>query len=559
MITALFAVVRCSNTVGCSASVHANALFSLVLLVARSKIGRMVLFFNSAGLANDDAQPALLVGMRLIRPRKLLLFISIFGGALSGCNKVNQNGQLLVNFIESGTYEIYKIASESPLQFVSEQAGQFNARVQLSPGSYLVLADCSSQVVNIYPNSVAELTAHKINFIPMQPPAVQDKFSVQCLRSERTRSRQQINNRFSLSVLSGVRDILVGMVPLQVNLDTKPGEPSHLVTYVLSSISVARPKNLSGDEGFGYFLTPVSEMAPYTENQKDNAKLYVLKGQYEIQLNGTSMTVDLAEGEGRLVIPASLRVEVSPITQLDMAAKIKGTPLYVEANGEHYLHLNTSYAVLPGKIGIRLSTTLKATEILAKEAEIIKIRAKNVTVSLGCSAEDWQCLGSRKVRLFEKGKSYPFVESVTDVPVLYFGDNISVGIEGSRNIKYELSAGDDQKLRVGYIEVTPTPTHKAGVLTDLVRVEPSQSQIYGASLDLPLDKLSVLPLVAGNYHLAQYAFFTGDGSRRKTTTSVNVSYGERVKIAIATYLSEKRMSVIDPSFVSSEEKAKVAQ
>lgn len=477
----------------------------------------------------------------------------------AGCDRVSLNGRLLVHFVGSGSYEIYKIASESPLQLVSEQSGSFNNSITLSPGSYLVLSDCSSQVVNIYPNSLAELTAHKINFLPMQPPTPQDKFSVQCLRSERTRSRQHLNNRFSLAILSGTRDLLVGMVPIQVNLETKPGESSRTMTYHLSSISVAKPKSLKNDEGFDFFLTPLSEMAPYTENQKDGAKLYVLKGQYQIQLNGTSTTVDLIEGEGRVVIPASLRVDTSPHTSLDIATKVKGSPLYLEVNGEHILSLNTSYPVMPGNIKVRLSTALKPTEVVAKEAENIKLHAKNVTVSLGCRDEDWSCLGSRKVRLFEKGKSFPFAESVTDVPVLYFGEKVYVGVEGSRNIKFELSYADDQKLKVGYVEVIPTPTHKQGILTDLVRIEPSQSQISGASLDLPLDKTSVLPLIIGNYNLAQYTFFTGDGSRRKTSTSLSISYGERVKLPITTYLTERRMSALDPNFGNVDEAAKSSQ
>lgn len=487
----------------------------------------------------------------------ILVFATV--SLITACDKVTLHGSLEVRFLDSGSYEIYKIASDSPLQFVSEQAGQFNQQVKLLPGSYLVLADCSSQVVNIYPGSEVRLTAHKVNFVPMQPPGDDDKFSIQCQRSERTRSRQHLNNHFSLAVLSGTRDLLVGMVPLQINLESKPEDPSRLVTYRLSSISVARQSSAVGSEGFDFFLTPASELAPYTESQKDGAKLYVLKGQYKIQLNGTSTTVDLAEGEGRIVIPATLRVDVSPNADLEIAAKIKGSPLYMEVNGEHFLHLNTSYAVLPGTIRARLSNTLKPTEVLAREAETIKLRAKNVMVSLGCSDEDWSCLGSRRVRLFEKGKSYPFAESVTDVPVLYFGESISVGIEGSRNIKTELSAADDQRLKVGYIEVVPTPVHKAGVLTDLVRIEPTQSHMTGASLDMPLDKASVLPLVTGNYHLAQYTFFTGDGSRRKITTSVYVAHGERVKIPIATFLSEKRMSSIDPNFAPEVEKSKVLQ
>lgn len=480
--------------------------------------------------------------------------------AVASCSGVTQQGTLTVRHLDQGSYEIYKIASESPLQFVSEQTGQFNEPMKLSPGSYLVLADCSSQIVNVYPGSTNSLTAHKINFVPMQPPTERDKFSIQCLRSERTHSRQHLINHFSLAVLAGTRDLLVGMVPLQVKLEDKDDQPSRLVSFPLSSVAVEhRTKQKEIDGAFEYFVSPTSEMAPYTESQTNGNRLYLLKGQYQIQLNGTSTAIELAEGEGRTVIPASLRITTSSQVDLDRAAKIKGTPLYLEVNGEHFLNLNTSYAVLPGSIQIRLSTTLKPTSVLAKEGENINLHAKNVMVSLGCADNDWSCLGSRKVRLFEKGKSYPFAESVTEVPVLYLRDNIAVGIEGSRNIKYELGNADDQRLKVGFVEIEPTPMHKPGLLTDLVRVESAQAPLNGSSLDLPLDKSTVLPLIVGTYHLSQYTFFTSDGSRRKTSVSVQITQGEKVKIPITTYLSEKRMSALNPEQTSPEEKNKSAQ
>jgi hypothetical protein len=468
----------------------------------------------------------------------------------SGCARVSGSGTLLVHFLSEGSYEIYKIASESPLQFISEESGQFNAEKSLSPGSYLILADCSSQIVNIYPGNRIELTAHKINFVPMRAPRPQDKFSVQCERSYRSQSRQHVVNRFSLAVLSGVREFLVGMVPLQMNLEAGNDVSSRLITYRLSSLSVSRDheKRLASQndvDHFEFFVTPTSEVAPYTESQLDNGSLFLLRGQYRVQLNGTAMDLDLADGESRVIIPANLKVEVSGKADLDHAEKIKGSPLFVEVNGEHFLHLNSTYPVLPGTISIRLSTMLKPLKVVAKEGEFLKMRAKNVLVELGCEAENWSCLGSRKVRVFEHGKSNYFAESVSDTPLLFFGDLVAVGIEGSRNLKFEIGGADDQIIKIGYVEIQPTPMHKPGMLTDLVRLEPAQSQIVGATLDLPLDKSSVLPVPVGHYNLAQYTFFSGDGSRRKSTASVYVGFGEKVQVPITTFLTEKRMSTLD--------------
>lgn len=473
------------------------------------------------------------------------LFLILGAG---GCNREMLSGSLTVRYISEGSFEIYKIANESPLQFVSETRSKFNERISLMPGSYLVLADCSSEVVNIYPGSDINLVAHQVNFVPLQPTDPTDKFSIQCVRSDRTRSRQNLINQFSLSILGGVRDLLVGMTPLRLDLTpnglkSTPSE-SRVVSQILSSISVETVGKPPVDD---FFLSPEGSINPFTENQKPGAKLFVLKGSYDLQLNGTSMNVKLEEGESKTIKPATLTVSTSSKVDLIKSEKISGAPLYAEINGEHYMSLNTNYPVLPGEIKIRLATSLRAASFKVNEGDHLKVHARNVLVDLGCKHDDWSCLGTRKVRLFERGKNYHFAESQTDVPILFLEKDVSVGIEGSRNIKFNLSAADDQKLRLGFLEVETTPTHKPGVLTDLMRVEPkSPNNLVGASLDMVLDKKTLMPLVVGLYNLSQYSFMTSDGSRKKSSQSFYISPGKTVKMSVVTYLTEKKIAAIQP-------------
>jgi hypothetical protein len=474
-----------------------------------------------------------------------LIGIMALSALWSGCDKEHLAGSLTVRHVAEGSYEIYKLASEQPLQFVSETSSQFNDKVMLTPGSYMVLADCSSEIVNIYPGSDITLVAHRVHFVPLQPPGDQDKFSIQCLRSEKTRSRQNLKNHFSLAILAGTRELLVGMIPLRLDLtaaSAPDGSPdSRVVSHVLSSISVAAKGRPPLDD---FFVSPVGGVTPFTENQQPGAKLFVLKGTYDVQLNGTETTVTLGEGESRNIQPGSLMVSTSPNADITRAEQIRGAPLFAEINGEHYMNLNTAYPVLPGKLSVRLATSLRPQEFEISEGESLDLHARNIVVDLGCEKDDWACLGSRKVRLFEKDKNYHFAESQTDIPVLFFEKDVAVGIEGSRNIKMNLNAADDQRAKVGFLEVIPTPTHKPGILTDLMRVEPSGGSMIGASLDMTLDKPTVMPLLAGQYHLAQYTFFTSDGSRRKTSQSVYIGPGQRLRIEVQTFLSEKRMAAI---------------
>lgn len=481
-------------------------------------------------------------------PARTIAGIAIGLSLLQGCDRESLGGSLTVRYMSDGTYEIYKIANESPLQFVSETRSKFNERVSLMPGSYLVLSDCSSELVNIYPKSDITLVAHQVNFVPLQPTNESDKFSIQCIRSDRTRSRQNLVNQFSLAVLGGVRELLVGMSPLRLDLtpnglQANPSE-SKVVSQILSSISVEKAGQAPYED---FFLSPTGGINPFTENQKPGAKLFVLKGSYNLQLNGTSLALDLAEGESKIVKPATLIISTSSKVDLLKAEKVRGAPLFAEINGEHYMSLNTLYPILPGELKVRLATSLRATTYDIEEAETIKIHARNVQVDLGCAQDDWSCLGSKKIRLFEKGKNYHFAESQTDVPILFLEKDVSLGIEGSRNIKQNLSAADDQRFKVGFLEVNPTPSFKPGVLTDLMRVEPKNNGMTGASLDMVLDKQTVMPLITGLYHLSQYSFMTNDGSRKKNSQSVYISPGKTAKLDVNTYLTEKKMSALTGS------------
>jgi hypothetical protein len=482
-----------------------------------------------------------------IRPYTSYLIVGVLAvvALATGCDKRHLSGSLTVRHIADGTYEIYKLASEQPLQFVSETSSHFNETINLTPGSYMVLADCSSEIVNIYPGSAVTLVAHQINFVPLHPPGDQDKFAIQCQRSEKTHNRQNLKNQFSLAVLAGTRELLVGMRPLRLDLSAASAPDgsanSRVVSHILSSITVASKGQPPFDD---FFVSPLGGVTPFTENQKPGARLYVLKGAYDIQLNGTEMMVTLGEGESRTIQPGTFAISTSANADMKRAEQVRGAPLFAEINGEHYMNLNTTYPVLPGKISVRLATSLRPQTYDITEGENFNLHARNVVVDLGCEKDDWACLGSRKVRLFEKEKNYHFAESQTDVPVLFFENDVALGIEGSRNIRLNLNKSDDQHVKLGFLEVIPTPTHKPGILTDLMRVEPSGNSMVGASLDMTLDKPTVMPLIAGSYRLSQFTFFTLDGSRRKTSQNIYIGPGQRLRIEIQTFLSEKRMAAI---------------
>lgn len=451
----------------------------------------------------------------------------------------HKSGTLTVRGFSSGKFEIFRVASETPLQFVSEHAAEFNNLLTLEPGSYLVLADCSSELISIYPGKHLELVTHRVNFVPFVPPSANDRFAITCMRADRAEFRQTIADRYSIDLLFGAREVLVGMKPLSLkfNEEIHRKEPT-LKSFVLSSIAVGEKFS----ESEKYFVSPVDDLAPHTESQSVGSRQFLLPGKYLVEMNGTQRELELSQGFGLVVKPSRITVKTSDGLDLEKSDRISGSPQHFEMNGDHFLKLNQEYSVLPGKLSIRMSQEKKATDREIKPGEVLELKAKSVLVDASCAKDDWKCLGQRKVKIFDSSTSLPIAEGVTDVPILYLGDVAFLGVEGSRDIKIKLSKERDQKFRLGYLNINPKPTHVFGAITDLLRIETASGQMLGSTLDLQLDAPSRVPLVEGPYALAHYVSQTSsDGNRKRTPISVYIKGGSEQNIEITTYLSEKRM------------------
>lgn len=487
----------------------------------------------------------------------LVLFgtIGIMGPA---CEKQPDPGFLKVEAPGAGTFEIYRIANESPLQAVSEQTGRFNEDVALAPGSYLVLADCSSETVVIYPGVHERLTAHRLRFMPPHTPSGRDNFGVQCSRSDKTKSRQHLSSSYELTVIHGKRDLLVGMVPMHVDFTgMSDPESSKDLTYRLSALQVA---NFEGNtQEISYFISPVDELIAATKYQRFGSWEYLLPGRYVVEVNGTRMQVDLTEGEERVVKPALLKVTTSPEIDLDQPARIKGSPWLVEINTGHWLNFNETYPVLPGVATVAISGSSQSIEIALTEGEATELKARSITVNSGCAEGDEACLGDRAVSLALPDEPYPFLESVSDIPVLFIdrGLPVLVGVEGSRDITYEIPANvRDKTVHIGYVQLTPEPQYRPGQVTDLVRIEGTGAPFGGHTLDIALEKPTLMPLIAGTYHLAQFiSGTTADIDRRNLTRGVTVEAGKTVDVSFPVYFTEKKYNAYKKR-LSSEDQGK---
>lgn len=483
-----------------------------------------------------------MTGIDFITKNFWILFSSFFfaGIALSGSQDF---GVLHVKSAEDGVYEIYQVSGSFPFQYISESVEQSNRNITLKSGSYLILGDCSSELVTIAPGAVKTLIAHTVKFEPPHPPSDQDILSIQCERFEKTLTKQHIKNRYTLNILSGQRMLLVNMKPLKVDFgqSSVAPEPS-IITYPLSAVQVADFEDMQGDQQ--YFVSPADGLLSITEPQKFGHWQFLLAGKYVVEVNGTSTEVDLKPREARKIKPALLRVTTSSQIDLLRYTEVKGTPPPLEINAGHSFNLNETFPVVSGQVEISLGGLKDKVSVQLAEGQFFALQARSTFVDTGCSPKEWSCLGKEGVLLFHADQLYPFLEGVSDIPLIFFDREVWLSLKGSRGIRYRVpSEKRDSTFEVGFVELTPVISHKPGQITDLVRIEAqrNRAEVMGDTFDLPLERPIRVPLLVGEYFLAEYiSKNTLEGERRKTQISFKVTSKSNQELSFNVFVSEKK-------------------
>jgi hypothetical protein len=460
------------------------------------------------------------------------------------CTGSVRTGTVHISSPVAGTFEIFRIAGESPMQLVAEEIGKFNADIELVPGSYLILADCSSEPIIVRPGTRETLQVYEVRF--ETPSGLRDvnAFSIQCSRFDKTQSRQNIRDTYSLKILSGRHELLVGMVPLEVNLTpdafSKP-ESAGAKSYQLSALQVANPESVQ-DQTTPFFVSPQHGSHAVTEAQQLGHWQFLLPGQYQVELNGTTLGVDLKESEMKLIQAAQVRVETSPKIPLDRIAKVTGSPTNIEINSDHWFSVNETYLVLPGTAELRLDASIAKHSVQFTEGKTTTLRPKSVMVEQLCEASGNPCDAEREVFLYQGNALYPFAKAATNMPILFFESDVAVSVAGSRDVRYLLpNAVTDASISLGQLVVEMDIEKKTNMVTDLVRVVAEGGRLTGATVDLPFQKRTVLPLFEGRYYVDQFMSGTrADSDRKRLMESVYIRSGDTQTVKIKVFVTEKK-------------------
>ncbi len=454
------------------------------------------------------------------------------------CSSRYKQGHLFVEATNPGNFEVYKIESEIPLQFTSEIIGHFNEELALDPGHYLILADCSSENIIVKPNNQIHLVAHTINFNTPTPPSQDDLFSIQCDRHASTQSRQFHAGKYSLNVLAGSRDLLVGMVPFTPDTATMQGrDKPAILTYELAAIMVsAYPDMMPGTR---YFVSPVNDLMAITQNQEFGSKQFLLPGDYTVEVNGTSITTRIEAKKEEIITPSFVVISTDK-TSLHLGSQIKGVPVYAEINNHHHIELDHIYPTLPGSATLSLSDSTEVINIALEPGKLTESKVRSLIVHSECSPWDWTCIGRTEIFIFIGDSMSPTATGVTDMPLMFFSNDAWVSLQGSKDIKIRVP--EDQyshEFFTGTLKVRPIPTHRNGSYTDLARIESDSKRMTGQSLDLSLRHEEELLLIEGTYNLGLYETpLNTDLDRKKTVRPFRIANDTTTTLSFPAYTTD---------------------
>lgn len=495
---------------------------------------------------------------------RLLNLALILLPLLVACDQNFGSGFLLVKAKRDFRYEIYRIANTKPLQYVAEHTGQFNEKVPLDPGRYLVLADCSHQYIIIKPNETKVLHTSLLEFVPPEKSLEADtypsKLAIQCNRTREGDFRQNLKNRYQIFLLPGSHSLLVGMKPLIIDVPLSISEPQSKQVQ-LSGIrvedSLSAPKS-----DYRYFVSSNEENLAFTEQTYINQWILLLPGSYTISLHGTERNIELGSNQAFNARVGYLQVNSPPKVDLEEITAVSGKPLALTINKKHLLPLNRKYALLEGKNTLQLNDSTQKKVLYIEPGQFQKVELNAVKASLECAPWEWSCLGGKEVQLFEKGAYYPFVESQTDIPILYFKAEISVGLTSSRDLK--LTVNEEKRfsnLKIGILEIIPEYRHIKGKISDLVRLEPANEHFKGFSLDISPASPSKLYLLEGRYKLANYIANTSyEGDRTAAYRNVRIRPGYKRTMKVTYLVSERNLKkyseIKEKRIIKKQEKAK---
>lgn len=480
--------------------------------------------------------------------RYSLIFVVI------SCTKEADLGILHVRSLSPGTYEIYKINKKRSKQIISEKIGEYNKDKMLSPGEYLVMAECSSRNIIIEPGKKSELFVHTLKFNTPIKPQYGDLFSLQCMHEGKKNSRQNFVNTFSLNLFPQKAHLLVNLSSLDLDLSQHEETPQ-IITYDLAAFRVM--SNMKNSVQVPYFVTPHIKSLSITQAQKLNRWLFLLPGDYQVSLSGTKSRFSLTKGEKRTIQAAYLQVKLPSKRLLNLFTEVSGRPFDLFIYKSHLISFNEIYPVIPMEHKIIFDHSQEPATIQTKQNKLSKITAHSIMVDRGCSPWEWECIGKKEVFVFAQGMLASFYVGKTDAPIIYHQNKIALSMRSSKGIFFYIDSKTKKSvLKTGTIVLKPVPILHPHKVTELIRIEARKKPLYGHSQDVSFTRNTKMMLFEGDYFISSYVRINNKDDQKKVNKKiVRIKGHQNTEYEFPYFVSKKKYEAMFPLYLKEKQQA----
>ena len=459
-------------------------------------------------------------------------------------------GSLEVKSIYPGKYELYRIIQDNSVVLSSQKEVNYNEKIKLKSGTYLILADCSSQTVIIYPHKDVMLFVNSVRFNPPFNTKDSDLFMIHCSRFDKANIHQSFKNTYTLNVLQTNTEILVSTKTINLEQhikktsDTlKSSEPQE-ITLNLGSVIIN--KFNESDASFKYFVYPNSiQKFDITLSQNLGERLLLIPDKYIVELNGTKYPIEIEANKLISITPGFFKTQANIKFTDDTDSILQNDSVIINLNKNAILNINETYPLLPGTHAIQFNNNEKSYKININPKETTTIKVKNVILHSACPPFENLCTQKSTIFLFEENADSYFAKGKTDIPILFVEPNVQVGIDNSMDIRYTLPSNQEQiHIETGILFIKPIYTTHPLQNTDLIRIETISLPFYGKTYDIPINNVKTPMLLPKGKYLLKH-FITKKQARHFSSYQFNVKANNINVLEPLIFISSTKLQKIN--------------
>lgn len=343
-------------------------------------------------------------------------------------------------------------------------------------------------------------------------------------------------------------DLLPGQVTLIVGgrrVLTDFARNEEAVQYFdLVPVLVSAPGEVRSTRYFSQPIEPGSALPLPTVSAPVGDVLWMLPGNYRLEVNGTSQLVELTVQKGVGLSLGTMTVRSPSSFPMQERIRLGGQPIFAFINEGVLFNLDQPYLVFPGTYDVSLEGSYVRGDFSVYSGDSQTVQTHGVIVRTPPCPDAQTCKAPPRVTIHSERRPFALMHVETDVPFLLLDQPYEYGVEGIRGVLKALKGRGDEleievlsRARINWRLMKGPPR----VRTDLVRLESAGSGLFGKSLDLLFSRPTEIYVPAGLYELS---YFVGEPSqeRKKTKQQIQLPSGRTVNLDVPLY-SDKVTSV----------------